>query len=261
MVLGKGPPFRLTLHLCIADVKAALAVPLSITATVADNELQHCLDFCVPSGPEVEALEITNVEFLFQTEAPKGNLRKSCRTASCGGLQGYLFMQLLDHEAHPSGHPFAIVCCDTEMGNGIYSRVKLPLPGGQSVRFYLVERKKQGEEKIGINSRIVGVRFTGMLRLSSGGVGVKSGETRKQIQALTETSLTFRADSCGRNMLTSTGSRYSPSSHCQEGEKSAKGRLRSDEGEPTPTESVNGDADEEPPNLIYAFVSGGDYES
>ncbi|ESL06233.1 hypothetical protein TRSC58_06095 [Trypanosoma rangeli SC58] len=260
MVLGKGPPFRLTLHLCVADVKATLATPVSITATVADNELQHCLEFCVPSGPEVEVLEITNVEFLFQTKMPKRNLRKSCRTDLSGSLQGYLFMQLLDHEAHPSGHPFAIVCCDTEMGNGIYSRVKLPLPGGQLVRFYLVERKKQDEGKIGINSQIVGVRFTGMLRLSSGRAEVKSAETRKQIQALTETSLTFRADSCGKNMLTSTGSRYSPSSHCR-GETSATGGLQGDEGQLTPTESVNKDADEEPPNLIHAFVSGGDYES
>ncbi|RNF05505.1 uncharacterized protein Tco025E_07851 [Trypanosoma conorhini] len=261
MVLGKGPPFRLTLHLCLAEVKATLAVPVFITATVVDDEPQHRLEFRVPSGPGVEALEITNVEFIFQTERLKRNSRKSCRYPSSGGLYGYLFMQLLDQQGHPSGHPFAIVCCDTEMGNGICSRVKLPLQSDQRVRFYLVERKVQGDEKILMNSRIVGVRFTGILRLSSGGVEVTSAETREQIEALTGSSLKFEADSPASKISTLTRPQDSPSSHCRGGEDSAKGELRSDEGQQKPTGPVHMDENEEPPNLVYAFVSGADDES
>ncbi|ESS65211.1 hypothetical protein TCDM_06452 [Trypanosoma cruzi Dm28c] len=261
MVLEKGVPFKITLHPSVFEQKSVLGIPLSFTATVVDKELQHRLEFCVPSGPGVSALEITNVEFLFETKKLKGGARKSSRSSSLnGGSQSYLFMQMLDSQGRSSSHPLAVVCCDAAMGRGILSRVKLPLQTNQRVRFYLVERKNQEDEKMDIKERVVGVRFTGILQLLSGGVHVRSAKTRKQIQALMEGSLNFEADSCDEKVSTLKRDRDSFYHH-RDDEEFAKGGLRSDKARSIPTESIRNDLDEEPPNLIYAFVSGGDDES
>ncbi|EKF38658.1 hypothetical protein MOQ_001131 [Trypanosoma cruzi marinkellei] len=262
MVLEKGVPFKITLHPSVFEEKSVLGIPLSFTATVVGKELQHRLEFCVPSGPGVAALEITNVEFLFETKKIKVGSCKSSRSSSLnGGSQSYLFMQLLDSQGRSSGHPFAVVCCDAAMGRGIHSRVKLPLQSNQRVRFYLVERKNQDDEKMEIKERIVGVRFTGMLQLLSGGVHVRSAKTRKQIQALMEGSLNFEADSCEKNLSTLKRNRDFSSHHHRDDEEFAKGSLRRDKASSIPAELIRNDLDEGPPNLIYAFVSGGDDES
>ncbi|KAH9600750.1 hypothetical protein LSM04_004172 [Trypanosoma melophagium] len=257
MVLDNSVPFKLTLHPPLFEEKTALGIPLSFTADVDDKGFQHRLEIGVPSGRRIAGMEIRNVEFLF--DESKNDSCKTSHSSSSDGVLGYLFAQLLDSQGRPSSHPFAVMCCDTSTGRGVYSCVKLPFQADQRVRFYLVQKNKSNDESTGIATRIGGVRFTGNIQLVSGGAYLKSNKSLKQIQTFMQKALKFEPDSDGKKPSGQKRHRESPQRPIEERKKSLTSSSRA-EGNQNITRKPEND-DDEPPQLIYAFVPGGNNES
>ncbi|KEG07054.1 hypothetical protein DQ04_11101020 [Trypanosoma grayi] len=265
MVLQKGVPFKHTLHPTVSEEKSLLSIPISITATVAECDLQHRLDIHVPSSREIAGIELTNVEFLFENDT-KGELSDPRCSSGNYDVLGYLFMQLLDSQGRPTSHPFAVMRCDPVTGRGICCGIKLPLQADQRVRFYLVQKVEPGDEKMRRCVRIEGVRFTGKAQLLSGGTHIKSAKGRRQIKALMESNLRFEVDSARKELSLSKRHRESPLRCRYDKQESLTGRSSVGrtanilKKKPNDVDDDDDD-DDEPPNLIYAFVPGGDNES
>ncbi|ORC88062.1 uncharacterized protein TM35_000181190 [Trypanosoma theileri] len=259
MVLDNSVPFKLTLHPSLYEEKSALSIPLSFTADVDEKGFQHRLEIRVPSSRHIAGMEIRNVEFLF--DELKNESCQTSHSSSSDGVLGYLFAQLLDSQGRPSSHPFAVMCCDTSTGRGVYSCVRLPFQADQRVRFYLVQKNKSNDESTGRSTRIEGVRFTGNIQLVSGGAYLKSNKSLKQIQSFMQKTLKFEPDSDGKKVSGLKRHRESPQSPVEENKKSLTSRSRTERAQNEKRKSEGLGNDEEPPQLIYAFVPGGDDES
>ncbi|AAZ11274.1 uncharacterized protein TEOVI_000062000 [Trypanosoma equiperdum] len=254
MVIKKDVPFKYTLHQGLCERDPVLSTPLIITAGVDGNELQYRLDMQVPSHSAIEGMEVTNVEFLFTSS--KCNAGKSNQHLSKCSMLVYLYMQLLDGVGRPTSPPFPISCCNTHTGKGIFSCVKLPLQVNQQCRFYLVRRSCTDSASQSA-MELKGVRFTSKLYLLYRSP-LNSAKVRSQMDVLTGGDLKFTADT---EVMTSTGAKRSREELERFGSENSDRKGKKAKRERETATTMDRASDDEPPNLIYAFVSGGDNES